>query len=565
MARMIPSHIERDDPRRMGEYMVYDWFSDDSIPGVAFYSHPQNNHETKTMSEVDFLYICQNGILCIEVKGGKIHKKETQWRTTNKKGEVYKIQDPFWQAHGCMKAIASTLEETYGKKSMESRFCVGCAVIFPECIADCEGDGVIKEIMFDGSRELSDFGIFLTQSLKHWSDELYSKQSKRTIQLSEKQVNQMITLFEADFCAVPSMKLQIDTSYAEMLRLTEEQYDVLHSIDENKRALVYGAAGTGKSLLAVEKLKQNMCRGKNVAYICFNKNMASYVAQNIELSEGSFVGTYHAFMGKYISDAHEMNLEELNDKFISQDVKPEEKYDLLIIDEGQDILAVSTLKCLDRFVVNEMSLGEWIFFVDPNQDIFMKGKNFAEAEAFLKDKFSPCVLRLYKNCRNTAQIARRNSMLTSTPPTKYMNLSGPEVRAIEYTSGKDFLQRISKEISSLLAGGTPVRDIVVLSTKRLENSLLQDVELLADIEVREVRSFKGIKRNQINYMTVQSFKGLESKVVFYIDIDGFDDVENRRMNYVAMSRAQILLCYFYPAELKMEYEKRLLEGMEILE
>lgn len=164
MARMIPSHIERDDPRRMGEYMVYDWFSDDSIPGVAFYSHPQNNHETKTMSEVDFLYICQNGILCIEVKGGKIHKKETQWRTTNKKGEVYKIQDPFWQAHGCMKAIASTLEETYGKKSMESRFCVGCAVIFLECIADCEGDGVIKEIMFDGSRELSDFGIFLTQS-----------------------------------------------------------------------------------------------------------------------------------------------------------------------------------------------------------------------------------------------------------------------------------------------------------------------------------------------------------------------------------------------------------------
>ena len=29
---------------------------------------------------------------------------------------------------------------------------------------------------------------------------------------------------------------------------------------------------------------------------------------------------------------------------------------------------------INRFVVNEMSLGEWIFFVDPNQDIFMKGK-----------------------------------------------------------------------------------------------------------------------------------------------------------------------------------------------
>ena len=212
MARMIPSHIERDDPRRTGEYMVYDWLSSDSIPGVVFYSHPQNNHESKTMSEVDFLYICHNGILCIEVKGGQIHKSETQWWTTNKKGENYKIQDPFWQAHGCMKAIVSTLEETYGKKSIESRFGVGCAVVFPECIADCNGDGVITDIMFDGRNELAEFGSFLAKSLKYWADKLYSKQSKRTIQLSDEQVNQMITLFEADFCAVPSMKLQIDTT-----------------------------------------------------------------------------------------------------------------------------------------------------------------------------------------------------------------------------------------------------------------------------------------------------------------------------------------------------------------
>ena len=44
MARMIPSFIERNDPRRTGEYMVYDWLSNEVIPGIAFYSHPQNNH-----------------------------------------------------------------------------------------------------------------------------------------------------------------------------------------------------------------------------------------------------------------------------------------------------------------------------------------------------------------------------------------------------------------------------------------------------------------------------------------------------------------------------------------
>lgn len=54
MARMIPSFIERNDPRRTGGYMVYDWLSSDDIPGVVFYSYPQNNQETKTMFEVDF-------------------------------------------------------------------------------------------------------------------------------------------------------------------------------------------------------------------------------------------------------------------------------------------------------------------------------------------------------------------------------------------------------------------------------------------------------------------------------------------------------------------------------
>lgn len=565
MARMIPAYIERDDPRRTGEYMVYDWLSDEKVPGIAFYSHTQNNHESKTMSEVDFLYVCQAGLLCIEVKGGQVHKKDSIWKSTNKRGETFNIKDPFWQSHGCMKAISSTLENIYGVKSIESKFCVGCAVIFPECIAECNGDGVIKEIMFDGRNELSEFDKYLNLCIKHWSDELYIKQGKRTIPLSEEQIAQMVTLFEADFCAVPSMKLQIDSSYADMIRLTEEQCDVLYSIDDNKRALVYGVAGTGKSILAVEKLRQNICKKRKVAYVCFNKNMALYVSQNVKIASDCFIGTYHTLLGHYIDGAHDMNLEELNEAFMKQMPDINKKYDVIIVDEAQDILSVEIVGCINEFVVDGMKNGEWILFADPNQDIFLKGKTFGEAEKYIRESFSPCVLKLLKNCRNTAQIARRNSMLTSTPTTKYLNISGPEVKDIEYFSEDDFITKIDKEIRSILAGGTYLSDLIILSTKKLENSILRNVTTLADIDLVEVRNFKGIKKNQINYMTVQSFKGLESKIVFYIDIVGFESLDNRRINYVAMSRAQIYLCYFVNKELKQEYEQRLLDGMEIFE
>ena len=563
MAKMIPSFIKRDDSKRTGEYMVYDWLAKDDVPGIAFYSHPQNNHEKKTMSEVDFLYICTDGILCIEVKGGYIEKHE-KWTSKAKSGVVYEIQNPFSQSHGCMKAIAATLENTYGKKSIESKFCVGSAVVFPECIANCDGDSVIKEVMFDGRKELSDFSSFLKNSLKYWSNILYLKQGKRTIALSEEQVTQMVTLFSADFGAVPSMKLLIDTTYEEMLKLTEEQCEVLNSIDENKRVLVFGAAGTGKSILAVAKLKQNISKRKKTAYICFNRNMASYVEQNVKSNAEAFIGTYHSLLKQYIADSYDYEIDDLNHRFLDAEIVPKESYDMLIIDEAQDLLTESTIKVLSYFLNGGMKTGEWIFFADPNQDIFMQGKNFETVINKLKEDFNPCVQRLFMNCRNTAQIARRNSMLTSTPPTKYMHLSGPDVVGEDYTDKDDFYEKIDKKIRSLLAGGNYVKDIMILSPKKLENSLLAGKSTLAGVDLVEVRSYKGIKNSQINYMTVQSFKGLESKIVFYIDIDGFEDMKYRRMNYVAMSRAQIVLYYYYDKKLEEEYENSMVAGMTIL-
>ena len=138
------------------------------------------------------------------------------------------------------------------------------------------------------------------------------------------------------------------------------------------------------------------------------------------------------------------------------------------------------------------------------------------------------------------------------------------MKVVEYSENGEFIEKLDKELRSLLSGGTAVSEIVILSPKRLDNSLLNGVTRLADVDLIEVRSFKGIKKNKINYLTVQSYKGLESKVVFYIDIDGFESIENRRINYVAMSRAQIYLCYFVDRRLKAEYEQWMLDDMEML-
>ena len=68
----------------------------------------------------------------------------------------------------------------------------------------------------------------------------------------------------------------------------------------------------------------------------------------------------------------------------------------------------------------------------------------------------------------------------------------------------------------------------------------------------------------INYLTVHSFKGLERKVVIYVDIDGFLKKEQRRINYVAMSRASVLLYLVVDERIKNEYEQASIDGMDVL-
>ena len=131
MARMIPSTIDRTDPRRKGEYMVFDWLSNPAIPGVCFYSLPQEKHPHKLIGEVDFLYICEKGMLCIEVKGGiDIYRTERKWYSVNKRKVANEIHDPFEQSRGCMFALKNLLKDTYGKIRMKQSYKLRAVLCF---------------------------------------------------------------------------------------------------------------------------------------------------------------------------------------------------------------------------------------------------------------------------------------------------------------------------------------------------------------------------------------------------------------------------------------------------
>ncbi|MDD3052658.1 MAG: hypothetical protein PHR06_16180 [Candidatus Cloacimonetes bacterium] len=211
-----------------------------------------------------------------------------------------------------------------------------------------------------------------------------------------------------------------------------------------------------------------------------------------------------------------------------------------------------------------MQSGKWIMFLDPNQNIFSTSQTYDFALDYLKEIYRPFVRKLSQNCRNTEQIGRRTAVVTSIPPAKHMKISGPNVVSQPYLDDKDLQRLLKKDIGSYLGSGNSIKDITILSRYRKINSGISTMNQICGYDINEVSDISFVKEKSINYYTVQSFKGLESKVIFSIDMNGFDTPYDRMVNYVAMSRAKIMLYMYYPIEKKDEYTEAVLRGQDLL-
>jgi hypothetical protein len=63
----------------------------------------------------------------------------------------------------------------------------------------------------------------------------------------------------------------------QIIRLTEQQFTVLNGLKRNRRVAISGGAGTGKTVLAIEKAKRLATEGYRTLLTCFNRPLAEYL------------------------------------------------------------------------------------------------------------------------------------------------------------------------------------------------------------------------------------------------------------------------------------------------
>lgn len=573
MARMIPSVISEEDARKSpAEATVFEWLRNMSWGNATvLHSLPLKDHIRNSFGEIDFVVICEKGILCLEIKGGGVERRDGLWGFTGRHGTTWKNQGPYAQVQGNMKSLKTYLD-THIKRDDEIRECrVACCVITPDCVIKADDDTeIIPEITFNSNMNKKDLPIVFERCFNYWEK---TKHYGGSGNLSAKARERLTTFLRGDFNFVPSLSVVLNRSEEQLLSTTQEQLDIIVHMGVNDRMMVEGGAGTGKTLLAAEQCRRSLICGEKVLYLCYNHTIASYIREVFKAKDEEIdVFTFHDLLMKAcnikmipegIQDMDEFFKNYLPNQFMMlEDKSVLTQYDRIIIDEGQDLMNMMAYLSIGEFIKNGWESGKWTIYYDPNQNIFGTDEEFNEVWNALKA--SSFIYPLTTNCRNTKQIAQGNYAVTHVYKPKYMRAEGEEIVYKTYNNKAAEAEMLFNEIRRLRSEGISKKDIVILSYYRIDNpnSCLYEREIPSDIGAIKVNltcNFMDCK--QIRFYTIQAFKGLEAKAVIMIDVDSLSDDHKRLMNYVGMSRARTYLGFFYDQKLYNERQQRLMQSL----
>lgn len=562
MGKVYPQTLMNDvrnDPAKGAEVKLYDLLSQQLGNDWVVFYHVAWLGRSKTTGaprdgETDFIVAHPKyGILLIEVKGGRIRYDgaQRQWISRDRNDNDHRIA-PFEQVVGCKYAL---LDKLHSLPAWASQYiAIGHAVAFPDVSiarASLPPDAP-AEIIIDG-RHLSGLAERVEKIMLYWRDQdrVPATSGSTLIRDLERLLAPIMTLPN-------SLLVQVKDEEQEILRLTAEQFRTLGLLRCMRRAAIYGCAGSGKTTLAVEKARRLASEGFSTLLTCYNKALSNHLAEvaaSLKL-EQLHVYTFHQLcyhMAKEVgidvprpdgTNAQRVFNEDYPDALSrALAVRPDLKFDAIIVDEGQDFQDTWWLALEDCLREGRESI--FYVFYDDNQRVYSD-------RGTIPDDLPRYPLE--ENVRNTRNIHRAlAAYYQSELPSRARGPVGRTIETYAYSTSLELKKTLASLLHTLLVGEQlHHRDLVVLTPKALKFSQLQGMELGG--KYRFVEQYSG-RPGEILLSTIQSFKGLERPVVIVVELD--EDLlassgQRDALCYVAFSRPRNCLVLVGKKEVILE-------------
>lgn len=400
----------------------------------------------------------------------------------------------------------------------------------------------------------------------------------------------------------------LETHRPQLLRLTDDQLEVLQLVGcqppssiptesgdqiqssepakDQPRVVVDGAAGTGKTVLAIEIARQRCEAGETVGLLCSNP----YLSQRFEKwaetlyspNGGKVIAGTPAKLPSWafrendrLTSKHQQRLDGspylegslklgyLDDgwqQFIAEtieDLNTLEQgpvFDYLIVDEAQNLCDEMFLNLQNALLKDGLENGRWIMFGDfENQKIVspkigQNGKDSLKSFGSLNWKDET----LQTNCRNTHEITEKTFKLVGIESPSMSGVYGPHVQIDYFESEKKLENTLDNLIRDWENRHFQSRQIILLSSGTGDEFNTERVysgwRLLNIADEPSAGEDKTLK-----YSDVYDFQGLESDLAILV----LPKTENmvklagsltlpqeehlRRVLYTGMSRAKAML------------------------
>jgi len=352
-----------------------------------------------------------------------------------------------------------------------------------------------------------------------------------------------------EFRVYEPLRLSVDTNAEMLARLTRQQLQVLRGFDANPRAVIEGVAGSGKTLLAMQRTRSFARRYPSVLLTCFNAELAKWMREEMseELVENGgkiTVWNFHRLAAELCkragldftvsADDPARWWDEIAPDLLAQAALDlyggEQPFAAIVVDEAQDF-SPSWWDALDYLWDNKGPI--WAFL--------------DKAQSLRREPIEPPIQGAFRfaldvNCRNTRRIvACANAAASVASEAFELAPLGRPPKMIVPSSPAAISGLVQAEVRTLLKDHRlEPRQIAIIGPASKAKGPLSNAATIDGIPLVEDagswREGKGVLCS-----TARSFKGLEADVVILCDFSGVGHLFTVSDLYVALTRPRSFL------------------------
>ncbi|MFP3587293.1 ATP-dependent helicase [Paraburkholderia sp. SIMBA_055] len=315
------------------------------------------------------------------------------------------------------------------------------------------------------------------------------------------------------------------------------------------RLRVIGTAGSGKTQLAVQVMKDAVARGQRPLYVCFNRPLADHIAR-VAPPEAK-VANYHQLCDWIARDAGRQPdfqsgqvFDQLEAMFAETPIDARWQFDVLIVDEGQDFQE-PWVAALERLLSPG---GAWWWLEDPLQNLYMREPVALPGWTTLKETTN------YRSPRDILDYVREvvgGSVSSAAALASGSPFDSSDISLSVYdeaNAAEGAIEATKRAITQALSLGFRKQDIAVLSFRGREGSAMTAQDHLGP---HRLRSFTGkydlfgnpeYRDGDVLFESIYRFKGQAAPCVILteVDFDTFDERIARKL-FVGATRATMKL------------------------